>query len=285
MIGRARTRRHVDVGRWRHLCQGMLAAHNGKLDSRQHLWTAVLMSGVDAALAGVTALTEAGVHGLRDGPIHVVIAAPRNRSRRLPRLPADMPAVRVVRTRFLPAEHLQSGSPPRTTTARAAVDAAIWAPGAEAARVVLAAACQQRKVRPEEIFEVLAVRRGLRRLRMIESTMYDIAGGAQALSEINLLMLCRRFGLPTPDLQERRRDASGRTRFLDALWSRFKVHVEVDGAHHMEAEQWGDDMVRQNDIWIKGERVLRFTAAMVRHRPAMVAGQIDAALSAAGWRP
>jgi very-short-patch-repair endonuclease len=120
---------------------------------------------------------------------------------------------------------------------------------------------------------------------MIESTMYDIAGGAQALSEINLLTLCRRFGLPTPDLQKRRRDASGRTRFLDALWSRFKVHVEVDGAHHMEAQQWGDDMVRQNDIWIRGERVLRFTAAMVRHRPAMVAGQIDAALSAAGWRP
>lgn len=285
LAGAGVVRGHLTAGRWRRLCHGILAAHNGHLDRRQHLWVAVLVAGVGAALAGTTALTEAGVRGLRDGPIHVLIPASRNRSRRLPRLPAGMPAVRVVRTRCLPAEHLQAASPPRTTTARSAVDAAIWAPGADAARLVLAAACQQRKVRPDEIFEVLAARRGVPRLRTIEATMHDIAGGAQALSEINFLDLCRRFSLPAPDLQARRKDSSGRIRYLDAHWRRWRLHAEVDGAHHMEVRQWADDMVRQNDVWIKGERILRFTASMVRHRPALVAGQVDAALAAAGWRP
>jgi very-short-patch-repair endonuclease len=285
LAGRGTVRGHLRAGRWRSLCHGLVVTHNGNLDRRQHLWAAVLVAGADAVLAGPTALAEAGVRGLREKAIHVLIPAPRNRSRRLPRLPADMPPIRVVRTRFLPAGHLQPGRPPRTTVARAAVDTAVWAAAADGARVALAAACQQGKVRPEEIFEVLAVRRRLPRLRMINATLLDIAGGAQALSEINLVELCRRFHLPSPDMQTRREDASGRIRYLDAYWRRWKLHVEVDGAHHMEAMHWADDMLRQNLVWIGGDRILRFSAALVRYRPALVAGQLDAALAAAGWRP
>lgn len=283
LAGRGVVRGHLAAGRWRRLCHGLVATHNGRLDRRQHLWAAVLVAGANAVLAGSTALAEAGVRGLRERAIHVLIPAPRNRSRRLPRLPADMPPVKVVRTRFLPAEHVLAGRPPRTTVARAAVDAAVWAMGADGARVALAAACQQGKARPEEIFEVLAVRRGLPRLRMINTTMLDIAGGAQALSEINLVGLCRRFSLPSPDLQTKRTDASGRIRYLDAYWRRWRLHVEVDGAHHMDATQWADDMLRQNQVWIGGDRILRFSAALIRDRPALVAGQLDAALAAAGW--
>jgi hypothetical protein len=43
-------------------------------------------------------------------------------------------------------------------------------------------------------------------------------------------------------------------------------------------------MRRQNGIWLGGERILRFTAFAVRHRPAEVAAQIRRALLAAGWR-
>lgn len=285
LAGRGIVRGHLTAGRWRSLCHGLVVTHNGKLDRQQHLWVAVLVAGAGAALAGPTALVEAGVRGLRERAIHILIPAPRNRSRRLPRLPAGMPPIRVVRTRFLPAEHLQAARPPRTTVARAAVDAAVWATRAGGARLALAAACQQGKVRPEEIFEVLAVRRGLPRLRMINATMLDIAGGAQALSEINLVELCRRFTLPAPDLQTKRKDASGRIRYLDAYWRRWRLHVEIDGAHHMDVAQWADDMLRQNQVWISGDRILRFPAALIRERPGLVAGQLDAALVAAGWRP
>ncbi|MEU8163091.1 hypothetical protein [Micromonospora parva] len=104
------------------------------------------------------------------------------------------------------------------------------------------------------------------RWRSIGQTVGDIAGGAQALSEIDFLRLCRRHWLPAPDLQEHRVDAAGRNRWLDAYWRKWRVQVEVDGAHHMDARQWAADMRRQNDVWTSGDRILRFPAWLVRAR-------------------
>jgi hypothetical protein len=284
LLGRSAVRRQLDGGRWRRLCRDIVSTHNGPLTADQRLWVAVLVAGREAVLAGTTALRTYGVRGIREGPLRVLIPAPRNRSVRLPKMPDDMSAVRIVRTRALPPEHLQIGRPPRTTAARAVVDAAIWAGTPGEARATLAAVCQQRVVTPDEVFEVLAVRRRLPRLGLIRATLVDIAGGAQALSELNLLRVCRRFGLPEPDRQRRRADAHGRTRYLDAYWKQWRVHVEVDGSHHMDAGHWVADMVRQNEVWIKGDRVLRFPALMVRGEPARVGRQLQAALEAAGWR-
>jgi hypothetical protein len=44
-------------------------------------------------------------------------------------------------------------------------------------------------------------------------------------------------------------------------------------------------MRQHNEIIIAGERLLRFSSWMIRHRPDEVVGQIRAALVAAGWRP
>jgi very-short-patch-repair endonuclease len=112
----------------------------------------------------------------------------------------------------------------------------------------------------------------------------DVAGGAEALSEIDLVRLCRRFQLPEPDLQHRRRDATGRIRYLDAYWRRWQLHVEVDGAHHLDVRHWAADMQRQNDIWISGDRILRFPAHHLRSHPTQVATQLRAALQTAGWQ-
>lgn len=101
---------------------------------------------------------------------------------------------------------------------------------------------------------------------------------AGALSEIDFVKLCRRYRLPTPDLQERRRDLAGRNRYVDAYWREQRVHVEVDGGHHTDAGQWEADMRRQNEIWIRGDRVLRFSAWQVRHRADEVVTQLRAAL-------
>ena len=53
----------------------------------------------------------------------------------------------------------------------------------------------------------------------------------------------------------------------------------------MDVRQWWADMKRQNDLWVPGDRVLRFPSWAVRHRPDEVAAQVRAALLAAGWRP
>lgn len=120
---------------------------------------------------------------------------------------------------------------------------------------------------------------------MIRQTVADIAGGAEALSEIDFVRLCRRHGLPAPHLQQRRADASGRTRWLDAYWREWGLHVEIDGAHHMDVRHWAADMRRQNDVWTSGDRVLRFPAWLIRARPTEVADSLRRALTAAGWRP
>jgi very-short-patch-repair endonuclease len=284
MLGRGIVRGHLRAGRWRKICRDVVMTSNGPMSRSQQLWVAILVAGPEAMLAGVTALTESGVRGLRDGTLRILVPAERKVSTRLPAMPAEMPPIRVTRTRLLPADHRQTGSPPRTTTARAVVDAAVWAPNADAARTVIAATCQQRRVTPEQVFEVLMMRRRLPRARLIEQTLTDIAGGAEALSEINFKRLCQNSRLPAPDFQERRLDASGRIRFLDAYWEKWRVHAEIDGSHHMDVDHWAADMLRQNDVWLAGDRLLRFPAGLIRSRPEVVAGQLRAALQAAGWR-
>ncbi|SCE95677.1 Transcriptional regulator, AbiEi antitoxin, Type IV TA system [Micromonospora marina] len=273
----------VRSGRWRSICRGILVTGNGRLTWDQQLWVAVLAAGSGAVLAGVTAAGEAGVRGLRREPLHVLVPAGRHPPTLLRRLPLDVTGVVVHRSSVLPDSHRQVARPPRTTTARAVVDGAGWARSDDEARSVLAAACQQRRVSPEEILAVLDVLPRAPRRELIRRTTADIAGGAEALSELDFLTLCRRHRLPVPDLQERRRDQSGRLRFLDAYWRRWRLHVEVDGAHHMDVRHWAADMQRQNDVWTAGDRILRFPAWLLRSRPDEVAATVRRALIAAGW--
>jgi very-short-patch-repair endonuclease len=173
---------------------------------------------------------------------------------------------------------VQVARPMRTTLPRSVVDAAQWARTDDEARSVVAAACQQRLVAPPEVRAVLSLLPRAHRRRLVLETAGFAEGGATALSEIDFVRLCRRHRLPAPDLQERRQDRAGRNRYLDAYWREQRVHVEVDGAHHMDAGQWEADMRRQNEIWIRGDRVLRFSAWQVRHHPDDVAQQLRAAL-------
>lgn len=274
----------VRSGRWRSICRGVLLSGNGRLTRDQQLWVAVLACGPGAVLAGSTAAIEAGVRGLGERALQVVVPVDRRAGRSLLRtLPIDMAAVVLHRTAILPQQHVQVGRPPRTTLARALVDAAAWARTTDEAVTVLAAGCQQRRVLPAELRAVVDVLPRLRRRALVRQTLADIEGGAHALSEIDFMAVCRRYRLPLPNLQERRRDAAGRIRYLDAYWREFGLHVEIDGAHHMDVRQWAEDMRRQNDIWVTGDRVLRFPAWLVRSRPEEVAAAVRAALSAAGW--
>src|SRR5262245_42701922 len=283
-VGRGRAERALATKHWRRVCRGVIVTHTGDLTADQQLWVAVLAAGHGAVLAGLTAAVAGGLRRLRsDDPIRIIVPAKHARPDLRRRLPIDMPSVLVHRM-FLPDEHVQVGRPMRTTMPRAVVDAAGWARTDDEARTIVAAACQQRLVTPHEILSTVDALPRARRRRLVRTTADDAAGGAQALSEINFVSLCRKFGLPRPALQEKRRDAAGRTRYLDAYWQEWRLHVEVDGAHHMDARQWEADMRRHNDLWIAGDRVLRVSAAQIRATPAAVATILHRALTAAGWR-
>lgn len=286
LLPRGRVRHLLATGRWQRPYRGVLVTHAGRLDPAQQLWVAVLAAGAGAVLAGLAAAREGGLRRVwsrRGSSIDVYVSATRRAPDLLRRLPAEMPAVFVRRTRHLPEQDRQLGLPTRTTIERSLVDAAQWAITDQEARTILAAGCQQKLVLPADLLTVVGRMPNVRRRALIRQTVQDLAGGAEALSEIDLVRLCRRFGLPPPTQQQRRRDASGRVRYLDAYWPEWHLQVEVDGAHHMEVGQWEADMRRQNDVWVRGDRILRFSAFQARRRAAEVADQIRRALLAAGW--
>lgn len=282
-LGRSGLRRRLDRGQWRRICSGLVLTHNGPLTAGQALWVAVLLAGPTALLAGLTAAREGGLRFTGPGPIRVLVDSDRQYPDLRRRLPLDMPAMVVHRTGVLPDDHRQVGRPMRTSMARSLVDAAGWARSDDEAQAIVAAGCQQRRVTPAEILAVLRRMPRARRRQLIGATAVDADGGATALSEIDFIRLCRRNRLPLPDLQERRRDRSGRLRYLDAYWRQWRLQVEVDGAHHMDVREWAADMKRQNDVWIAGDRILRFPAFLIRSRPAEVVDQVRGALRAAGW--
>ncbi|MEU8078050.1 DUF559 domain-containing protein [Catellatospora citrea] len=282
----AKVRHRIRTGRWRQVCRGVLVAGNGPLDVDQQRWVAVLAAGPGARLAGLAAAQAGGLRGrFREERIDVLVPAGGHHADLYRRLPLEMPAVKVRRTHHLPEQDCQLARPVRTSMARSVVDAASWARFPDQAQLIVAAACQQRLTTPDELSEVLGRLPRAPRRELITATVRDAAAGAGSLSEIDFLRLCRRHRLPVPDLQQRQVDVSGRVRYRDAYWREFRLHVEVDGGHHMEVGHWEADMRRQNDIWTSGDRILRFTAHQVRNHSAEVAATLRTALLAAGWSP
>ena len=151
---------------------------------------------------------------------------------------------------------------------------------------VLAAGVQQRVVRVEDLRQVADRIEKLHHRKLIIEALDDIAGGSQALSELDFVRLVvRAFRLPEPSRQSGRRDQWGRRRWTDAAWDEYKIAVEIDGAQHTEdpLQRW-DDMERDIDLGLDGYLTLRFPAWLVRTSPEYVARRIREALRRAGWR-
>ena len=98
------------------------------------------------------------------------------------------------------------------------------------------------------------------------------------------MRLVRDAGLPPPTRQAVRQRPDGRY-YLDAAWDGYGLVVEVDGSHHREASQWEADVLRQDELMIGGDRMLRLLSWWVRERPELVVDLLRRALTAAGWRP
>ncbi|MGY0007187.1 DUF559 domain-containing protein, partial [Micromonospora sp. I033] len=277
-LTRKAIRHRVATGRWRQVHRAVLVAHSGPIGPAQLRWIAVLAAGPTALLGGLTAAQAGGLRGFPDRVVHLLLPAARRR--------APLPtAVRAHRTSHLPdRDVLPLGQPPRTAAPRSIIDAAQWAPDDGQARAIVAAAFQQRLVSGDDLREVVDRMPRLRRRRLILAAAADAAGGAHSLAELDLLSLARRAGLPEPTRQKVRRDAAGRRRYLDAYFEEWRVHVEVDGGQHLDPAHAWADMRRQNDLWVEGDRILRFPSWALRADPETVVAQLRTALQAAGWR-
>ena len=175
--------------------------------------------------------------------------------------------------RLKPEHHVQVAGLPCTASPRSAIDAAAWQPWPRFACALLAAVVQQRLCTVDELEEAMRLVGRVRHKGHLREALRDIRGGSEALSEIDLVRLCRRFGVQEPQRQVKRTDQNGRIRYLDAEWKLAdgrRVVLEIDGSHHLDVESWQADMRRERAIVIGGATVLRTTSIEVRAVPKQV---------------
>jgi len=260
-----RVAREVRQHRWQLVGPLVVATTTGPLARRARLWAGVLTSGRRAALGGLTALEVHGLRGWERATVDVHV--PRGRDVVGPEW------VRATSSRR-PVRRVARGGLPCLGVEDAALAAASSTRAVSTADGLLAAVVQQRLTTPGRLRDVVVAAGPVRHRGELLALIDDVEGGAQALSEVRLVRLCRASGLPVPSQQVVRLDAQGRRRYLDAEWERpdgRRVLLEVDGVGHLEEERWYDDLLRAAEVARPGEVVLRLPARALRVEPGRVA--------------
>lgn len=266
-------RAQVRAGRWQRIGRAVIL-HNGEPTNAEVTRAGLIVLGPRAVTTAFTALEQWGLTGWQRNRIHVLVP----RGARVVR-PDEIPLRIHYTDRWDPStfnQHRQLHRP-----SPAAVRAASTFTNPRPACGLLAATVQQRLVRPADLVGAVENEPRVRHRAALLSAAHDIAGGAQALSEIDFAQLCRSSGLPQPVRQAVRTDPFGRRRYLDAEWRRAdgqRVVVEVDGALHLVSQHWWDDQLRQNELVIDGDVVLRYPSVVVRCREPIVIDQLVRAL-------
>lgn len=262
-FGLTHIRAAVAARRWQLVGRAVVVLHNAGLTQRQREWTAVLLPGKPAALAGPSAAAAGGLRGFEPDNVHIVVA--HNTHTRTP----DW--IRVHESqRFTPTDIRRGSGPPRTSIARSVIDAAAWSTSPRRACAILCASVQQRLTTPERLAAELRRAGAIRHTSIMRLILGDISGGGHTLAEIGLTALVRRAGLSAPRRQALRREPGGKARYVDAevdLPDGTVLAIEIDGAVHLQPTSWWDDMARQNELTIGGHPVLRFPTPVIRLDP------------------
>jgi hypothetical protein len=263
-------RTQVEAGRWRRIGRNTIAVHRGDLPQRGLWWHALFEVGPRAALDGVTALQAAGLFGFEAATMVSLPHGERTRSR-----PAN---VQVKVTKWRSDADIMGGGVPRVRPNIAAVRGALWAVSDRQAAYILILAVQQRLTTPNALTDALGrVRRHSRR-SLVGEVIGDITDGVLAMGELDFARWCRRYGLPTPSRQVVRRGRDGKV-YLDVYWDDFGLVVEIEGIHHFMGVNPVDDALRQNELTLASDAVLRVPVLGLRLAPDAFMDQVARFLS------
>jgi very-short-patch-repair endonuclease len=141
---------------------------------------------------------------------------------------------------------------------------------------VVCLAVQQRLVSPDRLLDAWGSVTRSRRRRFLDAVIHDICDGAHSLGELDFARMCRRAGLPPPSRQVVRRGPGGRV-YLDVAWEGIGLVVEIDGGHHSLALNPVDDALRQNEVTLGDDMVLRIPVLGLRLTPATFMDQVGRA--------
>lgn len=267
-------------GIWQGLGPRVVVLHSGPLTPAQARWTGVLHAEPDAVLALATAAEAGGLRGFEESEVHVAV----EHGREVGDLVHPRVTIRVHQTRHVSSDVVRLRRPARQSVARATVELASLAASDNRARALIAAAVQQRLVRPDHLYSFVVARPTLPRRRLIRETVRDVAGGAHSLPELDYARALRTAGIPQPTRQRRVRRPSGAW-YLDNDFEVWAVTVEINGIQHNELLAGEADAVRRGALQAGGRIVVDVSSYAVRHRPALAVLRTAEALLAHGYQP
>ena len=271
-ITRGFVRNQITAGRWQTRTHSTLTTTTGPLTRDQLLWVALEHAGPGALLGGLTAAQALGMRNWVRDEVTVLVDQ---------ELSFDaVDRVRFFRTRRSLNELRHPTHEPRSCRIEPAILLfAAHEPNRRTALGAIAATVQQRLTTPERLSEWVRILRPLRRASDIRELLGDLAGGSQSLAEIDVLRLCRAWGLVAPRRQKRRKDRSGRYRYTDCEWDLPDGRVlvlEIDGAFHLDVENYTEDVRRHRGLTTDRRIVIRCTAQEARHDPIPLVGDLVA---------
>jgi very-short-patch-repair endonuclease len=238
----------------------------------------VLRAGPGAVLSHETA---AEIHGLIDKPssrIHVTVSAERR-----PGQHRKIPGVVIHRSRRLMAEWQPPWHLPRTSVEDTVLDLVAAARSFDDAYGWISRAVGRRLTSPRELSKALSQRSRIRWRAWLTGALEDAADGVHSPLERNYVDgVERAHGLPKARRQARRRHGSG-TRYLDNLYEKYSLSVELDGqAAHPAEERWRDTH-RDNANRVQGTETMRYGWPDVTENRCRTAAEVGAVLRRRGW--
>ena len=262
-VSRADVRSEVTAGRWTTAGRHTVVIGTGAPEGEGLWWQALWESGSGSALDGVTALLAAGLTGFTADTIDVAIPK-RNRRHRVPGVTAH-PRIDIGPTT---GARLRRCSPEWAT-----IRAAQWARTDRTAALLVCLPVQQRLLSPLRLLAAWETVTRSRRRVLLDAVIRDVCDGAHSLGELDFAGMCRRAGLPPPSRQVVRTAPGGRV-YLDVAWEDIGLVVEIDGGHHALALNPVDDALRQNEVTLSADMVLRIPVLGLRLTPAAFMAQV-----------
>lgn len=238
--------KRVRAGRLHRVQRGVYAVGYASLTKEGRWLAAVLACGEGAVLSHRSAAALWGIRPQSTGPIEVTVPTANGRRTR--------DGLRLHRSRTLTAASVtMEDGIPVTTPARTIAD-----------------------LRPE--LKPDHLRAALRRaeiLRLDVGRQPEYAPDrAKSDLERDFMRLCRRHGLPKPEVNE----SIGEYQ-VDFLWREQRLIVEIDSwKYHGTRTAFEDDRERDNDLRLAGYEVARFTDTQLSQEPKKTADRVRALL-------
>jgi hypothetical protein len=266
-VDRQFVRRQVGSRRWQLVGPMVVATFTGALTWEQLMWAGHLHAGPTSAVGGLSSARCQGLEGWQRTSVEILVP--------ITTTVAPLPGVSFTRTRR-DLSCLRLGG---INSHLLRIEPAVLMYAAErrcskrAGGGLLAATVQQRLTSAARLQHWLDQLAPLPKSALFRELLTDIAGGSESMAEVDLVKACRRFGLPLPDRQRRRRDRDGRPRWTDAEWQVAggrTVVLEVDGGFHLDVQHWTGDIRRQRKVSAPHRSLLRCTAWELRVEPKSV---------------